>query len=293
MRGSAAVRQSRAVALAVALLAMLVGVGLATAGDASAARRTAGAKPRVERLHACVAARRARWTPTTATRRCPRGQRKVSWAIGEPVAGPRGPQGPAGPAGAVDAATLKAIVDRLDRLEAENAQLKRALGELSDANAQLRATVDQLEGETARLATGVAGLQALLEGVRRIGATLRFEGMNLQLVNGAGTTDSANGLGNLIVGYNESPPQQTGSHVVAIGRGHVFTRAIGLVAGQSNVLAGVAASVLGGIDNVASGPNAVVAGGSSNLASGPAAVVLGGYGNEAGGGGLGDHRRQQ
>src|SRR5215471_13626168 len=44
-------------------------------------------------------------------------------------------------------------------------------------------------------------------------------GANLRIVNGLGTTDTTNGLGNLIVGYNESrtnplfpPDVRTGSH---------------------------------------------------------------------------------
>ena len=32
--------------------------------------------------------------------------------------------------------------------------------------------------------------------------TLRIEGINVQVVNGEGTTNTTNGLGNLIVGYN-------------------------------------------------------------------------------------------
>ena len=34
--------------------------------------------------------------------------------------------------------------------------------------------------------------------------TLRIEGINVQVVNGEGTTNTTNGLGNLIVGYNET-----------------------------------------------------------------------------------------
>src|SRR5258705_97292 len=33
--------------------------------------------------------------------------------------------------------------------------------------------------------------------------TIRFSGVNVQIVNGLGATETVNGVGNLIVGYNE------------------------------------------------------------------------------------------
>jgi hypothetical protein len=50
-----------------------------------------------------------------------------------------------------------------------------------------------------------------------------ISGANLRIVNGLGTTDTVNGLGNLIVGYNElrnepsSPDVRTGSHNIVGG----------------------------------------------------------------------------
>lgn len=52
---------------------------------------------------------------------------------------------------------------------------------------------------------------------------------NLRIVNGLGTTDTTNGLGNLIVGYNEprnrpsSPDVRTGSQNVVVGRHDNFS----------------------------------------------------------------------
>jgi hypothetical protein len=52
---------------------------------------------------------------------------------------------------------------------------------------------------------------------------------NLRIVNGLGTTDTTNELGNLIVGYNEprnrpsSPDVRTGSHNVVVGRHDNFS----------------------------------------------------------------------
>jgi hypothetical protein len=52
--------------------------------------------------------------------------------------------------------------------------------------------------------------------------------------NGSGRTDSNNGLGNLIVGYNERGEvgTQTGSHNVVVGREHSFTSHGGILAGS-------------------------------------------------------------
>jgi hypothetical protein len=77
-------------------------------------------------------------------------------------------------------------------------------------------------------------------------------GANLRIVNGLGTTDTANGLGNLIVGYNESrPPNEgpdvrAGSHDVVVGRRLNFSSFGGLVVGFLNEISGRFASVSGG-----------------------------------------------
>src|SRR5262245_61142424 len=79
-------------------------------------------------------------------------------------------------------------------------------------------------------------------------------GANLRIVNGLGETDTTNGLGNLIVGYNESrrvffpdmSDNRTGSHNVVVGRGLNFSSFGGLVIGQFSEISGVFASVCGG-----------------------------------------------
>ena len=42
--------------------------------------------------------------------------------------------------------------------------------------------------------------------------TIQISGANLQLVNGSGSTETLNGAGNLVIGYDEMPGTQTGSH---------------------------------------------------------------------------------
>jgi hypothetical protein len=126
-------------------------------------------------------------------------------------------------------------------------------------------------------------------------------GANLRIVNGLGSTDCTdndgnpipdcpNGLGNLIVGYNEVRVGEevenirTGSHNVVVGRRQNFSRFGGLVVGDLNTISGDFASVSGGTENVASNSFAAVSGGNGNTASGDfAASVSGGAGNLASG----------
>jgi hypothetical protein len=113
---------------------------------------------------------------------------------------------------------------------------------------------------------------------------VRITGANLRLVNGLRATATANGLGNLLVGYSE-PRQgenvQTGSHNVVVGQGHNFSSFGGLVVGRQNEIRGAFAAVSGGFDNTASGASAAVCGGIFNRASGESAAVSGGFGNTA------------
>jgi hypothetical protein len=111
-------------------------------------------------------------------------------------------------------------------------------------------------------------------------------GANLRLVNGLRATATTNGLGNLLVGYNESREGEnvhTGSHNVVVGQGRHFSSFGGLVVGRQNEISGAFAAVSGGIDNTASGASAAVSGGHGNTAGGPTAAISGGEANTASG----------
>ena len=139
--------------------------------------------------------------------------------------------------------------------------------------------------------------------------TVRFEGVNLQLVNGdpSQSTNSLNALGNLIVGYNEArtgasvcsdgafadqaaceanghvwaPSHKSGSHNLVVGRRNAYSRTGGVVFGETNVVNRRGASVTGGQVNTASGDFSSISGGDLNRASGPRSSVSGGRGNTA------------
>jgi hypothetical protein len=114
-----------------------------------------------------------------------------------------------------------------------------------------------------------------------------ISGANLRIVNGLGSTETTNGLGNLIVGYNEprgfGSDTRTGSHNVVVGEFNNFSSFGGLVVGSFNETSGPFASVSGGEENTASGEFASVSGGGFNTASGVFASVSGGVVNTASG----------
>lgn len=153
----------------------------------------------------------------------------------------------------------------------------------------------------------VATLKALLRHIRveegeingLKGPHVIIEGANVHVRSGSGFTSDTNdiafisegpftGLGNVVVGYNEAPPdladgERGGSHNVIIGRAHRYSSFAGFVAGASNTVSGSAASVSGGIRNEASGKFDSVSGGANNRASGDFSSVSGGRGNTASG----------
>lgn len=111
--------------------------------------------------------------------------------------------------------------------------------------------------------------------------TIKFKGVNVQIVNGAGSTATTNSKGNLVIGYDETPGTQTGSHNVVLGGEQSFTSYGGILAGFKNSISGAYASVTGGLSNIASGAYASITGGGENFASGSRASVTGGYSNTA------------
>lgn len=143
------------------------------------------------------------------------------------------------------------------------------------------------------------------------GPLATFSGLNLQLVNGTGSTGGIpNGLGNFIIGYDFERfdgdlscslgvfatqfeceadghtwalSHKSGSHYLIVGELNNYSQYGGLVVGIRNTSSGGFSSVSGGNNNAASGEVSSVSGGSWNTASGFLSSVSGGYGNTASG----------
>jgi len=136
----------------------------------------------------------------------------------------------------------------------------------------------------------VAALESLTASMTVSGNDVFFTGVNVRIMDGTGTTACAegicNGLGNLIVGYDEprlSGSDKTGSHNLVIGPNHNYPSYGGAVAGFENTVSGASSSVSGGQGNKASGDQSSVSGGGGNTASSVQSSVSGGLSNEASG----------
>ena len=164
--------------------------------------------------------------------------------------------------------------------------------------------------ELSALENRIEELEGLLQDMSRLVDantgfdTIRFEGVNVQIVNGSGTTDGeTSGTGNLIIGYNELREdlegsvdcssdeyycdRRGGSHMLVIGERNNYTSDShgGMVVGGHNETSAPFASVSGGANNIASGEIASVLGGNANTASGEGSSVSGGGWNTASGDG--------
>ncbi|HEY3284226.1 MAG TPA: hypothetical protein VGN26_18305 [Armatimonadota bacterium] len=212
----------------------------------------------------------------------------------------------------------ESLVSRIEAAEERAAAAEARSGEARQEAAAARAQCHRAERKL-RLAAGLASLVAVTvlwgaPGTRAVaqgyGATLQqilsrltavegktqyvsvygtsmvISGANLQILNGSGSTDQVNGLGNLILGYNKprtGANERTGSHNLVVGDENDFSSYGGVVAGLHNTLSGAWSAVAGGTGNSATNLYSAVTGGQNNTASGQYACVSGGYNNLANG----------
>jgi hypothetical protein len=125
------------------------------------------------------------------------------------------------------------------------------------------------------------------------GHNLLIMGCNVHIENGEFATDTTNGLGNLIIGYNEvlgtedcgewdpDCPYRLGSHNLVVGPRHSYESAGGVVFGEQNTISGAGATVTAGKLNTASGLRSMVAGGFGSSAEANYSAVTGGRANHA------------
>ncbi|MBN2340843.1 MAG: hypothetical protein JXX29_17635 [Deltaproteobacteria bacterium] len=106
-------------------------------------------------------------------------------------------------------------------------------------------------------ALAIDDLEYLTSHISRVDNELYFTGANINIVSGSGSTDGdINGLGNLIIGYNEDldeGSEKSGSHNLVIGSQNNYSSYGGLVTGYQNTVSGEYSSVSGGTSNTASG----------------------------------------
>lgn len=214
------------------------------------------------------------------------------------------------------------FVKRLADLETLVAQLGQSNADLRASNTLLTSQVQSLSAQITAQNSTIAGLQAAigkassdgqsfalnaasnalasaksysdsqlapvsdkLVHFSRSGNNVLITGANVFIRNGLGATvnNGFNGLGNLIVGYNEgrgqgtaNPDVRTGSHNLIVGVGANFSRNGSIITGINNTSTGNFASVYGGTGNLATGTFSVVVGGFNNQTTGGWATILGG-----------------
>ncbi|NNF97892.1 MAG: hypothetical protein HKM93_00795 [Desulfobacteraceae bacterium] len=139
------------------------------------------------------------------------------------------------------------------------------------------------------------------------GTRVRLSGVNLQIVNGLGSSATQNGLGNFIIGYDEAKgyctmlrtlrdqeacesrgltwiePDKTGSHYLVTGQRNNYTRYGGMVGGYKNNATAPYSTVIGGNFNFACGPYSSIRTGNESTACGSSSSVSTGFLNEANG----------
>ena len=168
----------------------------------------------------------------------------------------------------------------------KSAVRKTNVGRQSDLAAQVRVLERRLLELQRNPVLALADVLVLEKG--RKCSTVKVIG-NLQIVNGTGQTDTTNGCGNLIVGYNEaslaSPSARTGSHNIILGRYHSHASYACLLTGERNFATANAPSscVVGGSDSHVEADRSVVVGGRENNGNSAGCVIVGGEDNGANG----------
>ncbi|MBI4603279.1 MAG: hypothetical protein HY721_15100 [Planctomycetes bacterium] len=162
-------------------------------------------------------------------------------------------------------------------------------GNVCDELNELKQRVAELEALTRDM--------SIVEGDARVpGRTVLFTGVNVQIVTGLGRTETTNGVGNLIVGYQEfrgqaeGPPTEegvntrTGSHNIVVGARHNYSSSSGLLVGAESSLIGPGCAILGGHGSRVLGSHSVIVGGAGSCTHGSGSVIVAGENNTTNGG---------
>jgi hypothetical protein len=224
----------------------------------------------------------------------------------------------AGPPQDILAILRDQILPALEDQQARIADLEATVAELEGDLADSDGTITDLEADVATLSAELSALSGnsvlALDGYVYLDDSVPqrekvvMEGVNLQVINGLGSTNSYNARGNIIIGYDESQPAheafcslgqytteidcvnnaeiwdsslKIGSHNLVLGEGNNYTVAGGIVSGVRNVINGPYSNAVGGRENVSSAYSGTTVGGFRNAMANGAnySVMAGGAGN--------------
>ena len=177
---------------------------------------------------------------------------------------------------------VQEAIEELDGKQNNVADL-RGTEALATTSSTLIGAINELVARLDTADSATSAIETKTTSMTVSGNNVYFTGLNVHIRNGAGSSTTVNGLGNLIIGYDEDMggDTKTGSHNLVVGAGHTYTNFCGLVVGHDNAITGQYASVSGGANCTASGIFSSVCGGQFNEASGEFSTVSGGYNNNA------------
>ena len=148
--------------------------------------------------------------------------------------------------------------------------------DLNDSDGRLQYFVNLLSDRILSVETKTADMSVvnLTYGGRNY-KTIRFSHVNVQIVNGSGETKNryapngildGQGLGNLIIGYNEkssggASDERTGYHNLIVGSLNNYTLYGSVVFGKANSVKSIYSSITGGYQNEVAKPYSSISGG--------------------------------
>jgi hypothetical protein len=151
----------------------------------------------------------------------------------------------------LDAETAQQLLTILQQLDPEQVQqLVTLLTETEERVTALEEKCVAMASHETRLIT----VENKTQFIHVDGTTTIFEGTNVQILSGSGGTEGTNGLGNLIIGYNEEGdfityyervPNRTGSHNLIVGSNNEWTGFGSFVAGYLDIMNGNYCTLLG------------------------------------------------
>lgn len=147
--------------------------------------------------------------------------------------------------------------------------------ELADTRAELAATRAELAVLKNNTVLGLDGLVTLTRDANGF-ETVRFSGVNLQLVNGEDVTDSLNGLGNVVIGYNNHDDifsDRLGSHNIILGDDQAYPDTAELVTQKILSNQDLTVIVAGSMETLVGSDRAITIGGARSEAIGGNASV--------------------
>jgi uncharacterized coiled-coil protein SlyX len=190
--------------------------------------------------------------------------------------------------------TLARLAKTVAKLQSQVNSQSKTIASLNGQLATATSTIGALQTKVSADSTAITALKsspvmaldpyvtvsaAAINGM--VGPTVVLQGVNLQVRSTTSEGDTS-GLGNLIVGWNDSPstvptPFRTGSNNLVVGDVNNFTSYGGFAAGLLSSVTAPYASVSGGSSNTASGYASSVSGGLGITASADTSWAGGAY----------------